>query len=123
MAEMEVHCVICTEQVPQDRVAQGAITCTKEHAKERENRLRTWKDSRECRYCGKPSTLEQRSAYRRFRRIERRRPDLLYPAEYATWIAELESRAGVTDMPARPIEEFAKWWKDKPASESGASDE
>lgn len=102
-----VHCVVCGDPVPYDRVAQGAITCKKEHGADRANMLRARKDARECRYCHKPSTPEDRTAYIRFRRLERKQPHLLYPTDFQTWSAEQENPAHATP------ELFANWWNEK----------
>jgi hypothetical protein len=83
--EVTTHCVICTTEVPKERLMRGAITCTKEHAKLRRAQLAAITDKKECRYCRRPSTPEEREAYRRFRTLERKRPDLLYPEDYAAW--------------------------------------
>jgi hypothetical protein len=85
--EVTTHCVICTTEVPKERLMRGAITCTKEHAKLRRAQLAAITDKKECRYCRRPSTPEEREAYKRFRTLERKRPDLLYPEAFEDWKA------------------------------------
>jgi len=85
--EVKTHCVICKAEVPKDRLMRGAITCSKEHAKLRRAQLTAITDKKECRYCRRPSTPEEREAYKRFRTLERRRPDLLYPDAFEDWKA------------------------------------
>lgn len=70
--DVETHCVICKELVPKDRLMRGAITCTKEHAKLRRAQLQAITDKKECRYCRRPSTPEEREAYKRFRKFEQK---------------------------------------------------
>lgn len=81
------HCVVCGEEVASDRAKRGAITCSKEHGKERRDQLQAWKDKKECRYCRQPATPEQQEAYKRFRQLESKRPDLLYPEAFEDWKA------------------------------------
>jgi hypothetical protein len=83
--DVTTHCVICTAEVPIDRQRRGAITCSKEHSKLRRAHLFAIMDQKECRYCRRPSTPEEREAYRRFRMIERKRPDLLFPEAFEDW--------------------------------------
>ena len=85
--DVKTHCVICTNEVPKERLIRGAITCTKEHAKLRRAQLFAMMDKKECRYCRRPSTPEEREAYKRFRTLERTRPDLLYPEAFEDWKA------------------------------------
>lgn len=85
--DVKTHCIICTNEVPKERLMRGAITCTKEHAKLRHSQLQAIVDRKECRYCRKPSTPEEREAYKRFRNMERKRPDLIYPEAYEEWKA------------------------------------
>jgi hypothetical protein len=85
--DFTTHCVICSVEVAKERVMRGAITCTKEHAKERREQLRAVQDRKECRYCRHPSSPEERAAFSRFRTMERRRPDLLYPEAFEEWKA------------------------------------
>ncbi len=94
--EIEVHCVLCGEDVPRDRVMRGAITCTKEHAIERRKQQRAMKEQKECDYCKRPSTPEEREAFKRFRNLERKRPELLYPDAFEIWKAD----TGKTDPKA-----------------------
>lgn len=77
--EVKNFCVVCTEPIDKQRVSRGAVTCTKECAKVRRDQQRALTDMKECRYCRRPSTPEEREAFKRFRQLEKRRPDLLYP--------------------------------------------
>ena len=102
------HCVICTKPVPADRLKYKAITCTEECAAARKNSIRAKQDMRECRYCRKPSTFEERAAFARFRTLERKRPDMLYPEAFEIWKADLTSQ-GQTET-AITKEKFAEYW-------------
>lgn len=77
--DIKTLCIICGTEVPKERLMRGAITCSKEHAKLRRAQLTAIVDKKECRYCRRPSTPDEREAYKRFRTLERKRPDLLYP--------------------------------------------
>jgi hypothetical protein len=70
--DIKTHCVICKDEVPKDRLMRGAITCTKEHAKLRRAQLQAITDKKDCRYCRRPSTPEEREAYKRFRKFEQK---------------------------------------------------
>jgi len=90
--------------VPEDRVKKGAVTCTPEHAKLRENALRAKRDATECRYCRRPSTPEERAAYSRFRKLESKTPHVIYPAAFEIWKADTDATG-----PKTP-EAFANYW-------------
>ncbi len=83
--DIKTLCIICGQQIPKDRLMRGAITCSQEHAKLRRAQLQAIVDKKECRYCRRPSTPEEREAYKRFRTLERKRPDLLYPDLFEVW--------------------------------------
>jgi len=102
--DVKTLCIICGGEVPKDRIMRGAITCSKEHSKLRRNQLTAIVDKKECRYCRRPSTPEEREAYKRFRNMERKRPDLLYPEAYEEWKA-----SGRIPSP----EAFAEFWKNR----------
>jgi hypothetical protein len=88
------HCIICTKDIPQDRNIKGSVTCSAECAEKRRKAQRTLQDDRECRYCSRPASREEREAYKRFRALERKRPDLLYPEGWAQFKAECEAQVG-----------------------------
>lgn len=87
--DVSMHCIVCTKEIDDERALRNNITCSDECLAVRRSVQRAKRDALECRYCKKPSTPEQRAAFMRFRRIENKRPDLLYPAEYETWTATL----------------------------------
>jgi hypothetical protein len=53
---------MCTTVIPLERKSD-AITCSKECTKKRKDFLRSKVDARECRYCNKPSTPEDRTLF------------------------------------------------------------
>lgn len=89
--DVRTLCIICGADVAKDRMMRGAITCCKEHAKLRRAQLQAITDKTECRYCRRPSTVEERDAYRRFRNLERKRPDLIYPVEFEEWASTVDT--------------------------------
>jgi hypothetical protein len=80
-------CVVCSRPIPSERLTRGGVTCSKECTKTRRDAQRAQQDEVECRQCRKPSTPEQRDAYRRFHKMETKRPDLLYPEQFEAWTA------------------------------------
>jgi hypothetical protein len=78
-------CVVCTRDVPADRAAHRAITCSPEHRILRKRSIRARVDVRRCRHCTRPATPIERAAFRRFRKLELMRPDLLYPGPWKQW--------------------------------------
>lgn len=68
--DVKTLCIICGSEIPTERIMRGAITCGKEHAKLRRAQLQAITDKKECRYCRRPSTPEEREAYKRFRKFE-----------------------------------------------------
>jgi len=111
------HCVMCPNEIPADRRKHKAVTCSPICAEMWEKKRRERQDSRECRFCRKPSTPEQRAAYQRFTRLEKSKPHLLYPAEYEQWCKdqELFSTANKDAKKKFPInpDAFAKHWKEQ----------
>jgi hypothetical protein len=89
-------CVVDAKPISTERLSKGSITCSKECAKIRRDAQRAQQDTRECRYCRKPSTPEDREAFARFRRLERTRPDILYPEQFEEW------KKTVPDVTATP---------------------
>lgn len=83
--DIKTLCIICGTDVPKERLMRGAITCSKEHSNLRRAQQTAITDKKECRYCRRPSTPEEREAYKRFRTLERNRPDLLYPDAFKDW--------------------------------------
>lgn len=84
--ELRTHCVVCTNLVPPERLKYKAITCSDEHARIRKLSMRAKQDSRECRFCRKPSTQAEKAAYQRFRKWELANPELAYPAQFKRWL-------------------------------------
>lgn len=103
-AEVKNFCVVCGEEIiDKRRLAKGAVTCTREHSKLRKKQQQALMEQKECKYCRRPSTPEQRTAFKRFRDLERRRPDILYPEAWERWKAENKD----------DVRAFAAWWTQK----------
>lgn len=92
LINQKVYCVMCTKEVPADRLRFRSVTCCDEHARMRQRLLRKKVDDRSCRFCHKPSTPAQRKAFTRFRKWERENPTLSYPEVWA-----IVSAAGITE--------------------------
>jgi hypothetical protein len=83
--------VVDGQPIPQDRLSKGSVTCSKECYEKRRKAQRAQQDEKECRYCRKPSSFEDREAFKRFRRLEARRPDLVYPEAFEQFKSEREA--------------------------------
>jgi hypothetical protein len=81
-------CVICTKPIGADRARYSAITCSPEHGALRKQSIRARVDMKRCRVCSRPATPVERAAFRRFRKLELQRPDILYPAAFKRWQEE-----------------------------------
>lgn len=66
-------CVQCGKEIPADR-PRMSITCSNECRDGRKNYRRSKMDSRQCRYCLRPSTPEERLRYHRWRKWEEKNP-------------------------------------------------
>lgn len=88
---IDSFCVVCREPIPADRVTKGSITCKKACADARRRAQRTLQDEKECRYCKRPSSPDEREAFKRFRRLETTRPDLLYPQAFEEFKTNCET--------------------------------
>jgi hypothetical protein len=117
--EESTHCVSCGELVPEARLDRGAITCSDECSKKRRVTVRTREDRKKCRYCRKPSTPEQRRAFKRFAKLEIEAPHLLYPQEFKAWFENSRYfKEGFNVMSMQDIEpEFAEHWRQRVANE------
>jgi hypothetical protein len=78
-------CIWCGDPVPKERQRYRAITCCEEHGRLRKASIRARVDQRQCRVCRKPSSPQERAAYRRFRSLEITAPELLYPKPWKQW--------------------------------------
>jgi hypothetical protein len=58
---------MCKNLIPPERKSD-AITCSKECTKKRKDFLRSKQDAKECRYCNKPSTPEDRVLFSAWKR-------------------------------------------------------
>lgn len=63
-----IYCVICTAPIPESRLDQKSVTCSKEHATQLKNLRRQKRDRVKCRLCGIPSTAEERKLFAQWRR-------------------------------------------------------
>lgn len=77
--KIESFCVVDKNPIPVDRLKRRAVTCSKTCSKIRTAQLMAVMEQMECKYCRRPSTPEERQAYKRFRRLEIEHPDLIYP--------------------------------------------
>ena len=64
----EFYCVVCGEPISADRVLRRAVTCTKTHATILKNERRKLRDLGRCRFCGRPSTPEERAEFAAWRK-------------------------------------------------------
>jgi|GEM_PF-3224858 len=127
--DVVLHCLICTTPVPPERLRFKAITCCEECATLRKNMIRAKHDGSACRYCRKPSTNEQRAAFQRFRKIEKKQPELLYPQEFEEWKRLRESIVTVvkedgahTTADLSPAK-FLVWLNDRDTAKEAAAHE
>lgn len=80
---MKTHCVVCTNEVPEDRVKHRAVTCSKAHQEIHARMRKRRVSSKFCRFCNRSSTPSQRRAFTRFKRWEEQNPEQAYPAVFA----------------------------------------
>jgi hypothetical protein len=112
--ELPLYCLMCTALVPDERRRFKAITCSEACATLRKNMIRSRADKGACRYCRKPSTPEQRAAFLRFSKLEKKQPELLYPDEYKQYL-EIDD----VPMPAK----FLDWMRSRREAEEAAGNE
>jgi hypothetical protein len=65
---VEVFCVVCGTVVPLERKRRRSITCSDGCAKTRGAYLRARVEARKCKYCGVPASLEERAAFKAWRK-------------------------------------------------------
>ena len=68
---VKVFCVVDGVEVPDDRKKRRSITCSDACAARRNSYLREKKELKKCKYCGTPSSPEERDEFRQWR-AERR---------------------------------------------------
>lgn len=63
-----LFCTVCrTNEISAERITHGAVTCSKECARRLRTIRRRLVDRVKCRYCGAPSTLEERREFKKWR--------------------------------------------------------
>lgn len=106
------HCLMCPNEIPEDRRRLNAFTCSNECRQRWNLEKRRPKDAVMCRFCKKPSTMEDRKLYARFRRILRTQPHLIYTEEYKQFVEDQELHAKANLEPRKKFpttpEAFAK---------------
>lgn len=80
------YCTVCTDPIDAERIAKNATTCSK-HSGLRKRIVAASESNRRCNFCRRPSNAFERNAYKRFRKLELTRPDLLYPQAFKRWQA------------------------------------
>jgi predicted nucleic acid-binding Zn ribbon protein len=60
----KTFCIVCIKEIPKERRMQRSITCSKECKAVLRKFYRAVADSKKCRLCAKPSTLEERRQYK-----------------------------------------------------------
>jgi hypothetical protein len=78
---VKVFCVVDGVEVPDDRKKRRSITCSDECAKARNNYLREKKELKKCKYCGTPSSPEERDEFRLWRSERRAKAKAAKKAE------------------------------------------
>lgn len=66
--KISVYCVICKEELSDERILRKAVTCSPEHATELKKARRRRRDAHICRLCYQPSNEEERRLYKQWRK-------------------------------------------------------
>ena len=64
----KLHCVFCTAELSEERLARRANTCCEEHSQLAKKVRIAARDKKICRGCGRPSTPEERAEFAEWRR-------------------------------------------------------
>lgn len=67
LAATPLHCIIDRIPIPRERAVKRSNTCSKECAQLLRKIRRAQDDERECRHCARPSTPEERKAFKAWR--------------------------------------------------------
>lgn len=91
----EIHCIMCTNPIPPERLSRLGVTCSDECKKKRKDYLKARIENRHCRYCHKPSTPEQRKRFQAWVRWEQKNPPAVEQLDELERMehAEAEARA------------------------------
>lgn len=113
-----VFCMMCPTPLTEDQRKKGQLTCCDEHKTAYYASKRRRADQKKCRTCGRRKlSPARRLALRRFDKLERQRPDLIYPAEFATWQEDQLVFAQANKDTKKKFETtpqaFAKYWSKK----------
>lgn len=63
--------MLCTTEIPLERVIKKAVTCSPECARDHKNQKRRLRDTERCSHCGRPSSVEERVEFLQWRREKR----------------------------------------------------
>ena len=66
--QIEVWCLMCRAEIPEDRKRRRSNTCSKLCADRRNKYLRARTDAKKCRFCGQPCTEEEKASYKSWRK-------------------------------------------------------
>lgn len=66
--QIEVWCLMCRGEIPEDRKRRRSNTCSKLCADRRNKYLRARTDAKKCRFCGQPCTEEEKASYKSWRK-------------------------------------------------------
>jgi hypothetical protein len=120
-----IFCTMCPTPLSPERLKQNAVTCCIEHAEEHRVAKRRDKDSKKCRGCLRPTTPLQKKAFKRFARLEKKSPHLVYPTEFKEFQEEQTTLAQACKDPRKKFETtpqaFAEFWSKKMATEEDAA--
>lgn len=68
---LTTYCTICKSVIPEKRAAKRSVLCEDKECRKRLNEIRRFRtDMRRCRACAKPSTPEERKAFKRWRKTD-----------------------------------------------------
>jgi hypothetical protein len=71
---MDLHCVICTNLIPEEREIKKAVTCSADCKLKLKAIRRAARDMKICRQCNRPSTPEERKLFTAWRRATEPQP-------------------------------------------------
>jgi hypothetical protein len=63
----KTFCVLCKRRIPRKRQRRRAITCKTRHQQMLTAMRKAERDRRQCSHCGRPSTPDERGAFRAWR--------------------------------------------------------
>lgn len=83
--EQKVHCIICTNPIPPERLRFKSITCSDKCKRERKRMMYVQMESTKCVFCKKPTTRAEQQLWNKFRKFAAANLEIFFAPQMERW--------------------------------------